>query len=111
MSQIIQSIKESVQTCFSKYIDFNGRAQRSEFWYFQLFILGTSIILAIIGSAMPALAILSSLFTIAIILPSLAVGARRLHDTGRSGWWQLVCLIPLIGLCVLIYFFAQPSQK
>src|SRR5688572_31168375 len=92
-----------------QYIDFSGRAQRMEFWMFVLFnflvSLGLAIIDAIIG-----LGFLSPLYSLAVLIPSLAVGVRRLHDTGRSGWWLLIGLIPLIGIIILIVFWVQDSQ-
>ena len=92
-----------------QYVDFNGRAQRMEFWMFQLFNLIISIVLAIIDGVL-GLGLLQPLYALAVLIPSLAVGARRLHDTGRSGWWLLLGLIPLIGIIVLIVFWVADSQ-
>jgi uncharacterized membrane protein YhaH (DUF805 family) len=92
-----------------QYVDFSGRAQRMEYWMFVLInfliAVGLSIIDAVIG-----LGFLSPLYLLAVFLPSIAVGVRRLHDTGRSGWWLLMALLPLIGAIVLIIFFIQDSQ-
>jgi len=96
---------ESIRTCFSKYVDFNGVASRSEFWWFVLFVLLANLVLSWISPT------LSYIFGLAVLLPELAVGARRLHDTGRSGWWQLLLLIPIIGLIVLIVFWVQESKR
>ncbi len=99
-----------------KYATFSGRSRRSEYWYFILFYLLICIVLGIldgiIGSSGGAsgIGILSGIFMLAMFLPSLAVGVRRLHDTDRSGWWILIGLIPLIGAIVLIVFFVQDSQ-
>jgi len=71
---------------------------------FYLFYLVISIVLGFVSSW------LSIIFALGMIVPSLSMGARRLHDTGRSGWWQLIALIPLIGIIVLIVFLAQPSK-
>ncbi|HHL42479.1 MAG TPA: DUF805 domain-containing protein, partial [Hellea balneolensis] len=103
---------EAIQTCFRKYVDFSGRASRSEFWYFQLFVVIMRIGLGTLDGVLFQTAdkvlqrgsgffegfavgyhnttdgILTGLFNFAVFLPSLAVMARRLHDTGRSGWWQ-----------------------
>jgi uncharacterized membrane protein YhaH (DUF805 family) len=94
---------ESVKTCFSKYAVFEGRAGRPEFWWFMLFLLLVNILLSWISP------LVGAIFTLATLVPSLAVGARRLHDTDRSGWWQLLCLT-VIGTVVLIVFFALPAK-
>lgn len=91
------------------YADFAGRARRREFWMFMLinfvisFVLGLVLGLAHLGP-------LSNLYLLAVLVPSLALGARRLHDTGRSGWWQLLSFIPVIGLIILIIWCATDSQ-
>jgi len=91
-----------------QYVDFSGRAQRMEYWMFVLInfliMLGLSIVDAVIG-----LGFLAPLYALAVFLPSIAVGVRRLHDTGRSGWWLLVGLVPLVGVIILIVFFVQDS--
>ena len=98
------TFQESIKLCFNKYADFSGRATRSEFWWFVLFIILASMVLSVVSG------ILSGLFSLATIVPSLAVGARRLHDIGRSGWWQLLGLIPVIGVLILIYWCVQPGD-
>lgn len=90
------------------YADFNGRARRSEYWYFALFNIITSVILtygigAIIGAA--AGAGLSAIYSLAVILPGLGVVVRRLHDVGKSGWFFLIVLIPLVGVIWLLVLF------
>ena len=98
-----------------KYATFSGRAQRAEYWYFFLFyiltFIGLSFIHGITGtfSEEAGIGLLGGLYSLAILIPSLAVGVRRLHDTGRSGWWLLVGIIPLIGAIVLLIFFVQDS--
>ena len=99
------TFQESIRVCFSKYADFSGRASRSEYWWFVLFIVLVSLAASIVSNTV------SALFTLATLLPSLAAASRRLHDTGRSGWWQLVCLVPLVGLIVLIVFLAQEGRS
>lgn len=99
------NFQESVKVCFSKYADFNGRAKRSEYWWFVLFIIVVGLITSYISP------VLSTIFTLGTLLPSIAAAARRLHDTNRSGWWQLIVLLPLIGLIVLIIFLAQESKS
>jgi len=88
-----------------KYAVFDGKAGRLEFWSFVLVNLIIGIVIGFISSG------LSSLYSLVVLIPSLAVGARRLHDTGRSGWWQLIGLVPVVGIIVLIIFFAQPSKR
>ena len=95
------SFAESVSTCFRKYIVFSGRAQRSEYWWFFLFTFVISVVLGIIGSFAPVLQFLEWVFSLAVLLPSLAVTVRRLHDTNRTGWWILLLLgLGLAGIIV-----------
>lgn len=94
--------------CWRRYAQFAGRARRAEFWYFLLVNIGVSFLLGATDALLGFVddegnGLLSSLYGLAVFLPSLAVGTRRLHDTGRSGWWQLLFLIPLVGLIVLLY--------
>jgi len=95
---------ESIRTCFVKYADFKGRAVRSEYWWWTLFILIASVALGVISNK------LGWAFTIATLLPYLAVTTRRLHDTNRSGWLQLVGLFPIIGGVILIYWCVQAGR-
>jgi len=88
------------------YVNFEGRARRKEYWMFVLINIIISIVLALVGRAMHS-TLLSNLYSLAVFLPSIAVGARRLHDTGRSGWWQLIGIIPVIGWIPLLIFFAM----
>jgi uncharacterized membrane protein YhaH (DUF805 family) len=98
------SFADAIKLCFAKYAEFDGRAKRPEFWWFTLFIVLVSIVLDQISG------IASLLFSVATLIPSLAVGARRLHDTNRSGWWQLLWFIPVIGWIVIIVFLAQEGE-
>ncbi|WP_304050614.1 DUF805 domain-containing protein, partial [Jatrophihabitans endophyticus] len=98
----------SIRTVFSKYAVFNGRARRSEYWWFALFGLIIGVIVDIIDAVANTF-VIALLVELALLLPSLAVGARRLHDTSRTGWWLLIGLIPLIGAIVLIVFFCTDS--
>ena len=96
---------ESIRICFSKYADFNGRASRPEFWWWTLFVVLASIASNIIDEKVLAL------FLLGTILPGLAVGARRLHDMDRSGWFQLLWIIPVIGWILLIVWLAQEGKE
>jgi uncharacterized membrane protein YhaH (DUF805 family) len=95
--------QQAVKSCFAKYATFPGRAARSEFWYWQLFLtvagVAVAIVDAVLGLHSKPLGLIFYLVTLA---PTLAVGARRLHDTGRSAWWLLLWLVPLIGWIVLL---------
>jgi len=98
-----------------KYGDFNGRARRSEYWVFATINIVISygllfIDMAILGTNYSGFGILSSVYSLAIFLPGLAVSVRRLHDTGRSGLWLLILLIPLVGVIVILVFMVTDSQ-
>ncbi len=93
-----------------KYAVFSGRARRREFWFFVLFNFIIMIILMIIAQAINS-AILSTIYSLAVLIPSIAVTVRRLHDTDRTGWWILIGLIPIIGAIILIIFAVLDSQK
>jgi uncharacterized membrane protein YhaH (DUF805 family) len=98
-----------------KYAVFSGRAQRKEYWMFFLFNIIIAILLGIIEVVIGISpdadeSILANIYSLAILLPSLAVSVRRLHDIGRSGWWLLIGLIPLIGVIVLFVFAVQDGQ-
>jgi uncharacterized membrane protein YhaH (DUF805 family) len=106
----------AVRTCLSKYVDFSGRARRSEYWYFALFTFLVNIVTTIVDTILgtdfddTSGGLVSSLVSLALLLPSLAVGVRRLHDTDRSGWWILIGLIPIIGWILLIVWFCTDSK-
>jgi uncharacterized membrane protein YhaH (DUF805 family) len=93
------------------YVEFQGRARRKEYWNFLLFSFIVSIVLLILESVGNLPSVLSGLYSLAILLPSLAVTVRRLHDTGRSAWWLLIGLIPLIGAIILTVFMCLDSQE
>ncbi len=102
------SFGESIKICFSKYATFSGRARRSEYWYFVLF----NFIVGLILSVIPFLGwILGIIYSLATIIPSLAVNVRRLHDIGKSGWFLLLFLIPIIGAIVIFIFTLFDSEK
>lgn len=92
-----------------KYAVFTGRARRREYWMFFLVNFIVGLVLAVIGRVLD-LEILQYLYSLAVLLPGLGVSVRRLHDTGRSGWWLLIALVPLIGAIVLLVFLVSDSQ-
>ena len=105
----------SIKTCFSKYAIFSGRASRSEFWWFVLFgviggIVTVVIDVMILGYSTEVYGPINIIFTVITFLPSIAVGARRLHDINRSGWWQLITLT-VIGLILLIIWWATVGKS
>lgn len=105
---------EAFRRVFSNYANFNGRANRGEFWWWILanilIGIGLSIIDTAILGADRGVTLLSGLWSLATLIPSLAVGARRLHDIDKSGWWQLIWLIPVVGWILLIVWFAQRGE-
>jgi uncharacterized membrane protein YhaH (DUF805 family) len=99
-----------------KYAEFSGRARRREYWFFVLFNLIISAVLSIIDvfvgtySASAGIGVLTCIYTLAVLLPGIGVSIRRLHDTGRSGWWLLIALVPLVGAIVLLVFMLLDSE-
>ena len=94
-----------------KYAVFDGRAKRSEYWLFVLIHFLISVVLAALSSVVDEWLLgVYLLYVLATLLPSLAVTVRRLHDTGRTGWWILIGLVPLIGAIVLIIFMVMESS-
>jgi uncharacterized membrane protein YhaH (DUF805 family) len=104
------NFQDAVRTCLTKYVVSAGRAGRAEFWYFFLFNVIVSVVMGIID-AIIGTQILGGLVSLALLLPNIMVGIRRLHDTNRSGWWMLIGLIPVVGWIILIVFFVQPGDS
>jgi len=96
---------DAIGICFKKYVNFDGCASRSEFWWWVLFTVVVTLVCERVSYN------LSGAFSLATFLPSIAVGARRLHDTNRSAWWELLYFFPVIGWIVLIIFWVEPTQQ
>lgn len=103
----------AVKTALGKYATFSGRASRPEYWWFIAFYIICSLVAAVIDGAIlhSDASPVSSIISIVLLLPCIGVTVRRLHDTGRSGWWILINLLPVIGIIVMIYWLAQPGAK
>ena len=97
--------KRSISTCFKKYIDFSGSASRSEFWSFFMFYNAVCLVAFIADG----IGFISLTVVLALLLPSICVSIRRLHDLGKSGWWYLLILIPCVGVIVLLVWFVKPG--
>jgi uncharacterized membrane protein YhaH (DUF805 family) len=99
-----------------QYAVFSGRARRKEYWFFVLFSVIISIVLSFIDKAIgfydaqSGAGLLSGIYALAVLIPSIAVTVRRLHDTDRSGWWILIVLVPLVGWIVLLVFMVLDSN-
>jgi uncharacterized membrane protein YhaH (DUF805 family) len=98
------NFSQAVAASLRKYVDFSGRAGRPEFWWFFLFQVIVMIVTGMLGETVNGIAAL------ALLLPGLAVGGRRLHDIGKSAWFLLVGLVPILGFFILLYWFVQPSD-
>jgi len=95
---------------WKKYATFTGRASRSEFWWVELVNFVITVVLDVLARGAGFFAVIGYLYGLAIIVPSLALGARRLHDIGKSGWWQLIAIIPIVGWIILIVWQATAPR-
>ncbi|WP_262694515.1 DUF805 domain-containing protein [Kordiimonas aquimaris] len=99
----------AVKTGFRRYLDFEGRSIRSEYWWWMLFVFLVNIALNIFNGSIGG-TLLSSLFSLIVLIPDISVSVRRLHDIGKSGWWILLWLVPLIGWVVIVYWAVQEGD-
>jgi uncharacterized membrane protein YhaH (DUF805 family) len=105
-------IQTAVKTCFNKYATFSGRASRSEYWWWTLFVIIANVILTAVDFAIGfgEWGLFSNIFSLATLIPSIAVGARRLHDVNKSGWWQLLAIVPLVGWIILLIWVIKKGS-
>lgn len=106
MNEFISAYK----TAFSRYADFSGRTSIGGFWRFVAVNFAVFVVLALLGAASSIFFVLYAVYALAVLLPSLAIAVRRLHDTGKSGWFILMGLIPFVGFIILIVFYVQASD-
>ncbi len=99
------------QVVLERYAQFDGRARRAEFWWFTLANLIAVVVLIVLAAAIKILIVLYVIYLLALIVPSLAVGIRRLHDTGKSGWWYLIVLVPFVGGLILLVLMCIDSTR
>ncbi|MBP6688369.1 MAG: DUF805 domain-containing protein [Hyphomonadaceae bacterium] len=110
---------EAISLFFKNYANFNGRSSRGAYWWWLLCGLTVRFGLLLLEQALfgadandlGGVGPLTVLFLLATLTPELALGARRLHDTGRSGWWWLVAIVPILGVLSLLWLFAQPGAR
>lgn len=102
----------AVRTCFARYATFTGRAGRSEYWWFVLFVVLAGCLTARVDAVLGGRAVTTVLF-LATVVPSFAVSTRRLHDTGRSGWWVLLGVVPVVDVALLVFYVlaGQPARN
>ena len=106
---ILNEIKKSVETVVLKnYVNFEGRATRPEYWWFTLAYAIVNIILSLIPRVGT---ILSGILGLAVLIPSIGVAVRRLHDINKSGWWLLIALVPIVGYIIVILWLVKPSDN
>ena len=104
------SFPDAIKLGFNRYFDFRGRSTRAEFWWWALFELIAGIALPIADAIAGTSGILGGLFELAVLIPGLAVGVRRLHDTNRTGWWLLLVFAVIIGWIVLLVWFIKQDD-
>jgi uncharacterized membrane protein YhaH (DUF805 family) len=110
------SFTAAIRSVLTQYVGFTGRARRSEYWWFALFTVLVGLAAAILDSVLGttlgsdgSTGVIGIIVNLALLLPTLAVAMRRLHDTDRSGWWLLIGLVPIVGAIVLLVFFVLDS--
>lgn len=107
---------DAIKAGFQKYFDFSSRSLRSEYWWWTLFVFLVGFVLSFVDAYVDVFlfaefGFFGSVFSLVTLIPGIAVGVRRLHDTDRSGWWLLLIVVPLIGFLVLLYWFASKGTE
>ncbi len=114
---------DAVKTVLGKYATFSGRATRPEFWWYTLFLILLMTVLNIVDGALVAPMLgferfqpeagqpVSMIVALGLMIPTIAVSVRRLHDSDRSGWWYLIGLVPIIGTLLLLWWYTRPSSE
>lgn len=103
-------IETAVRVGFDNYANFNGRALRWQYWHWVIFAVALGVVTGLLDTILGLPNVLNGLTSLALLLPGLAYAARRLHDTGKSGWFLLLVFIPVLGWIFLIFLLAQPGQ-
>jgi len=106
----MNSFIAAYQAAFNRYMEFSGRTAVGGFWRFVAINILVVIVLAILTQVSSIFFVVYAIYVLAVIIPSLAIVIRRLHDTGKSGWFILFGLIPLVGAIILLVFYIQPSD-
>ena len=103
---------DAVKSGFRNYVVFRGRARRSEYWFWALFlVLADAVLVGLVSTGVSALAVIGGVAFVAVLPPTLAVAIRRLHDTGKSGWFMLLYFVPLVGPLILLIWFCMDSAS
>lgn len=106
----MENMQKAVKTVLNNYVKFEGRSGRLEYWWYVLACVIVFFALSVLGSMIGIVSWIANLLSLALLIPSIAVGIRRFHDIGKSGWWLLLVFIPLLGAIAVNYFAAQPSS-
>jgi uncharacterized membrane protein YhaH (DUF805 family) len=107
-------IQEAVASCISNYVGFEDRAERSEFWWWVLFVLAVWVIIWSVGGALWGIdsgagAVAGGMLLLVAFLPSVAAAVRRLHDCDRNGWWLMLMAVPVFGWVAVVWFLTRPG--
>ena len=109
-SKPMVGFSEAIGLGFKNYLNFSGRATSAEYWWWFLFIVVTGVVLGTIDS-ITGIGALQNIFNLATLIPGLALGARRLHDIGKSGWWQLLWFAIIVGWIIMIVWYCKPGNQ